>query len=549
MGGEDAGAPKAADVKSFAQRFRKLGRERRRQEKLREHEDPLDESVPEAGPEPSGDVSAAGLVVGHAADAILPGTEVIMTLKDGEKMFDKEGNVLDTDDVLESTEITAGEKRAFNKQRAKGFDRFDEDQQTTVLAQYDEERQEFEKSRKTFRLDGQGGLEAADTSAAELKKMDNLADGKTRYTFGEDEEKQFAWSKIQSDTYTTEEMASFKKPKRKVVRRKKQFAWSKIQSDTYTTEEMASFKKPKRKVVRRKKPKVEDIEKALRDMPAPEEEVGRRVVDDDELEALERLQVAEASAANLQQERQQRAMQVEALADEPQESTAVAAAPTVSGAETVDAPEPATVSSLTTFMHNVRRSANEHLEEAQAGAPDERCEAAADIDEDRKKKLQGVLQDETDLSTVAGTLAFLKKQHLQKETYAGRATDTIIENDDDDELIRRVDKYGRRMTMEQAYRELSHQYHGKDPSKRSQAKYEKRIAEQQRQLASLGADPAMRHANALRRAQEDSGSAAISIGADVRKTVMSVGDKRRAEQSVDPRLEESIAAKKHRHQG
>eukprot|EP01061_Rhynchopus_euleeides_P018508 TRINITY_DN30641_c0_g1_i2.p1 TRINITY_DN30641_c0_g1~~TRINITY_DN30641_c0_g1_i2.p1 ORF type:complete len:530 (+),score=225.68 TRINITY_DN30641_c0_g1_i2:38-1591(+) len=517
MGGEDAGAPKAADVKSFAQRFRKLGRERRRQEKLREHEDPLDESVPEAGPEPSGDVSAAGLVVGHAADAILPGTEVIMTLKDGEKMFDKEGNVLDTDDVLESTEITAGEKRAFNKQRAKGFDRFDEDQQTTVLAQYDEERQEFEKSRKTFRLDGQGGLEAADTSAAELKKMDNLADGKTRYTFGEDEEKQFAWSKIQSDTYTTEEMASFKKPKRKVVRRKK--------------------------------PKVEDIEKALRDMPAPEEEVGRRVVDDDELEALERLQVAEASAANLQQERQQRAMQVEALADEPQESTAVAAAPTVSGAETVDAPEPATVSSLTTFMHNVRRSANEHLEEAQAGAPDERCEAAADIDEDRKKKLQGVLQDETDLSTVAGTLAFLKKQHLQKETYAGRATDTIIENDDDDELIRRVDKYGRRMTMEQAYRELSHQYHGKDPSKRSQAKYEKRIAEQQRQLASLGADPAMRHANALRRAQEDSGSAAISIGADVRKTVMSVGDKRRAEQSVDPRLEESIAAKKHRHQG
>ena len=75
-------------------------------------------------------------------------------------------------------------------------------------------------------------------------------------------------------------------------------------------------------------------------------------------------------------------------------------------------------------------------------------------------------------------------------------------------------RYGQKMSQEQAYRDLCHQYHGKEPSKKSQEKEAKRWAERQAAMHSAGNDKAMEAAAGVRRAQEASG-AAVSSGSAV----------------------------------
>ena len=131
-------------VKSFAARLRKKGKDKRKREKLGLEDPEEEEEAPPA--QAPATVDASGLLVNHSVEQIAAGTEVIMTLKDT-KMFDRDGNVLDEEDVLECADLTAAEKRTFNKKLAKGIDKYDEEQEQSVLAKYDEANMEFEKSR------------------------------------------------------------------------------------------------------------------------------------------------------------------------------------------------------------------------------------------------------------------------------------------------------------------------------------------------------------------------------------------------------------------
>ncbi|XP_064397801.1 U4/U6.U5 tri-snRNP-associated protein 1-like [Halichondria panicea] len=156
----------------------------------------------------------AGLAVEHSTQAFKEGRNIVLTLKDS-------GVLEEMDDVLVNVNIVDAEKAAKNVENKKKtrqnpydeveeMDEFGNVNQPTLLKKYDEEI-EGEK-KKSFTLGVRGDVDTSEEARLQQVK-DKLQEKQVSLETGP--------SHIASEYYTSEEMVKFKKPKKKRKVRKK----------------------------------------------------------------------------------------------------------------------------------------------------------------------------------------------------------------------------------------------------------------------------------------------------------------------------------------
>eukprot|EP00754_Rhynchopus_humris_P032741 Rhum_TRINITY_DN15428_c11_g1::Rhum_TRINITY_DN15428_c11_g1_i1::g.155899::m.155899 len=176
--------------------------------------------------------------------------------------------------------------------------------------------------------------------------------------------------------------------------------------------------------------------------------------------------------------------------------------------------------------------------EERAAAAAARAAAEEEMTEERRALLSGVLKEETTASTLGGALKFIQEKGLLGRAYAGRANDSVRGGADEEEgyQIRRVDQYGRELTMEEAYRQHSYAYHGKQPSKKSSARMERRWTEQGRLRTMSDKDTSFGSAAGIARAQAETGAGVVlPTLSQIKKTMEAgVADAKRAASGAMP---------------
>ncbi|KAK8946267.1 hypothetical protein KSP40_PGU006729 [Platanthera guangdongensis] len=212
-----------SEVLSWVNKSRKLEEKRNSENekaialarKLDEQDKILDESEDEESIDDSRKY-LAGVKVLHGLDKVMEGAAVVLTLKDQNILAD--GDVNEEVDMLESVEI--GEQKRRNEaysaaKRKTGIydDKFNDDliSQKTMLPQYDDS-----VADEGVTLDESGRF----TGEAEKKLADVSND--SQGSRASSEEMYLYQEKFQSDYFTTDEMLQFKKPKKKKSLRKKQ---------------------------------------------------------------------------------------------------------------------------------------------------------------------------------------------------------------------------------------------------------------------------------------------------------------------------------------
>lgn len=147
--------------------------------------------------------------------------------------------------------------------------------------------------------------------------------------------------------------------------------------------------------------------------------------------------------------------------------------------------------------------------------PDDDAEDDDDEEEDEDLKF---MQDGNRLSSgIGAALKFIRGRGLlqkREEVLAGRASDQSVvklEKDQHPHLkLERVDRFGRKMTKKQAFRELSYTFHGQSPGPKKLEKLERDIERQTRkQVVSSGGVSA---ADRLREATERTGRHYLVLG-------------------------------------
>ncbi len=117
---------------------------------------------------------------------------------------------------------------------------------------------------------------------------------------------------------------------------------------------------------------------------------------------------------------------------------------------------------------------------------------------------------------ISGALELIRQRGLlggNNNNLAGRDRDKRADRHDDGDddgegpRIEHIDKFGRKLTKKEAYRELSYAFHGQTPGKNKQAKLLKKLEEERK--ARSGAMPAS--FQSLQRAQAETGQAHLVI--------------------------------------
>ena len=551
--------------------------------------------------------TAANMLVGHDMGEIAAGEEVILTLQDA-RMLDKDGNPVDDEDVLECGDLVSANRRNFNEQRTKGFNKYDDAQNSSVLAQYDEERNEFDKSRvctsrprthththththihiHTHRKPSASEPKAPWTpprsrrrsrTRSLLPHMPRARRGTCphphpappptpqhpfshphpppphRYSLTGDDDK-FTWNAVQKDTFTEEEMASFKKPKKKrVVRRKKTDAEVAALAAEVRREAAAAAETdaPARRIRRDADEDESFLDDALR-------KIEKRCTAADPAAAAAAAAAAAPSLSDLDQVLQAVAESSRSAGDDSA-SAGGSGGLDFAGVKTINQAEEGeedggadatAMSSVSEFAKKVVGESEHLREEAadaaatagarsaeKAAASAARAAAEGEVSDERRALLSGVLKEETTASTLGGALKFIQEKGLLGRAYAGRANDSVRGGADEEEgyQIRRVDqyvtrfnfvfffffflfcffvnripkqhRYGRELTMEEAYRQHSYAYHGKQPSKKSSARMERRWTEQGRLRTMSDKDTSFGSAAGIARAQAETGAGVV----------------------------------------
>merc|ERR1712054_385418 len=150
-------------------------------------------------------------------------------------------------------------------------------------------------------------------------------------------------------------------------------------------------------------------------------------------------------------------------------------------------------------------------------------------DEDDKKEEEE--EEETDFVSVieeplvaqgiGATLKLMKEKGMsdhELEIFGGRRTDQMLRADDVAPNIKleRKDEFGRDMTPKEAFRKLSHRFHGKMPGKNKQEKRMRQYREELKMKAMKATDTPLQTAEAFRAAQRRSQQPFVLIqGGDV----------------------------------
>ncbi|KAL8096738.1 SART-1 family protein DOT2 [Apium graveolens] len=527
----------SSDILSWVNKSRKI-EEKRNAEKERalqlsrvfEEQDNINQgdSDDEAAPEHiSHDLS--GVKVLHGLDKVIEGGAVVLTLKDQSILAN--GDVNEDVDMLENVEIGEQKQRddaykAAKRKPGTYEDKFSDDLGTEkkMLPQYDDP-----VADEGVTLDAAGRF-----SGEAKKKLDEIRrriEGVSTTSHFEDLDSS---AKTSSDYYTHEEMLRFKKPKKKKSLRKK----DKLDLDALEAEavsaglginDLGSRSNGKRQALREEQEKseadkrssayqsaharAEEASNALRPerrtslQPVEEDEDAVFGDDDDDLrKSLER-------ARKLALEKQ-----VEAAPSGPQAIALLASsAATNSGADNDNtlSGEPqenkVVFTEMEEFVWGLQLGEEAHkpegddvfMEEDEAPKPSDGEKKAEDdgqtemqdIDKDEipskeeDKAMDDTIHEAAVGKGLSGALNLLKDRGALKESveWGGRNMDKkksklvgISDNDGKREIrIERTDEYGRILTPKEAFRLISHKFHGKGPGKMKQ---EKRMRQYEEEL-------------------------------------------------------------------
>ncbi|MQL97089.1 hypothetical protein Taro_029777, partial [Colocasia esculenta] len=525
----------ASEILSWINKSRKLDEKKitekekasRLMKALEEQDNIHDESEEEEASEHIGK-HLAGVKILHGLDKVLEGGAVVLTLKDQNILAD--GDVNEDVDMLENVEIGEQKRRdeaykAAKRRTGVYDDKFSEgaDSQRTILPQYDEPAEE-----EGLTLDEKGRI--AGEAEKKLEELRRRIQGRSITKNFED---LTSSGKFSSDYYTPEEMLQFKKPKRKKsLRKKEKLDLDALEAEAKSTGlgigDLGSRGDQTRLSARQEQEKAEaqarkdayesalaKAEEASKSFQQQETLMMKAEEDDSPVfgEDYEDLQRALEQARKLALSRQD-----EVGSSGPQ---AIALEVKSKNVDPDSAPgEPqenkVVITEMEEFVLGLQFSEDTHRPETEdvfmdeeaapkvvvGDAKDEGHEAggwselkeATDEELSANEEKEDVVPDETIHEVVvgkglSGALKLLQERGTLKETveWGGRTMDKkksklvgILDNQGAKEIrIERTDEFGRIMTPKEAFRMLSHKFHGKGPGK---SKQEKRMKQYQEEL-------------------------------------------------------------------
>ncbi|WVZ66809.1 hypothetical protein U9M48_015979 [Paspalum notatum var. saurae] len=486
----------------------------------------------------------SGVKVLHGLDKVLEGGAVVMTLKDQSILAN--GDINEDADMLENIEIGEQKQRdeAYKASKKKGTydDKFNDDPSSkkSMLSHYDDPMED-----EGVTLDEGGRF----TGEAE-KKLEEL---RKRIEGGFVQKKTVdltSTTKMTTDYFTPDEMLQFKKPKKKKSLRKKE----KLDLDALEAEAIASGlgaadlgsrKDGKRQSAREAEQaadaekrssayqaaiaKAEEASKALREeKTVPTKPVEEELVFGDDYEDLQKsLEQARKLAIRKQEE---------AAASGPLAVVELATA--TKGQEHADATEEdsqqnkVVITEMEEFVwglqlnqgtrkpeddvfmdedDDARPSGNLAKDDTNGLAAmeeDAPKETAVKVEEEEIKPDE-VIHEAAVGKGLAGALKILKERGSLNEgtDWGGRTTDKKksklvgVEDGPKDIRIERMDEFGRVMTPKEAFRDLSHKFHGKGPGKMKQEKRQKKYLDELKTKRMKSSDTPLMAAEKMREAQ------------------------------------------------
>ncbi|KAK4745981.1 hypothetical protein SAY87_012293 [Trapa incisa] len=494
----------------------------------------------------------AGVKILHGLDKVIEGGTVVLTLKDQSILAD--GDVNDEVDMLENVEIGEQKRRneaykASKKKMGVYDDKFNEDPtlEKKILPQYDDP-----VTDEGVTLDARGRFTVeAEKKLAELRKR---LEGTPTSSHFED---LTSTSRKSLDYYTQEEMLQFKKPKKKKPLRKKE----KLDLDALEAEaissglgvgDLGSRNNARRQAIREEQDKseaerrnnayqsayakAEEASKLLRleqTLPVKREDEESAIFDEDE-DFYKSLERTRKLALKKQKEEVFGPKAVALLAMSTPSNQTSGGQNQPSGEEQENK---VVITEMEEFVWGLQldeesrkpdgedvfmdedvapvASDNEEMDEAggQKG-PGTDVTMIDDIllNEDKKE----IAPDETIHEAavgkgLSGALKLLKDRGTLKETveWGGRNMDKkksklvgIAGEEGSKEIrIERRDEFGRVLTPKEAFRMLSHKFHGKGPGKKKQEKRIKQYQEELKLKQMKNADTPSLSAERMREAQ------------------------------------------------
>ncbi|XP_034699633.1 SART-1 family protein DOT2-like isoform X1 [Vitis riparia] len=494
----------------------------------------------------------AGVKVLHGLDKVIDGGAVVLTLKDQDILAN--GDINEDVDMLENVEIGEQKRRdeaykAAKKKTGIYEDKFNDEpgSEKKILPQYDDP-----VTDEGLALDASGRF----TGEAE-KKLEELRRRLQGVSTNNRFEDLNSYGKNSSDYYTHEEMLQFKKPKKKKSLRKKE----KLNIDALEAEavsaglgvgDLGSRNDGKRQSIREEQErseaemrnsayqlayaKADEASKALRldqTLPVQLEENENQVFGEDDEELQKSLQRARKLVLQKQDE---------AATSGPQ-AIALLASTTTSG-QNVDNQNPISGESqesrvvfteMEEFVWGLQLEDEAHKPDGEDVFMDE-DEAPKASDQERKDEAGGWTEvkdtDKDELPVnenkeemvpddtihemavgkgLSGALQLLKERGTLKEgiEWGGRNMDKkksklvgIYDNTGTKEIrIERTDEFGRIMTPKEAFRMISHKFHGKGPGKMKQEKRMKQYQEELKLKQMKNSDTPSQSVERMREAQ------------------------------------------------
>ncbi|KAJ8557524.1 hypothetical protein K7X08_003149 [Anisodus acutangulus] len=507
-----------------------------------------------------------GMKVLHGLDKVVEGGAVVLTLKDQSILAGDDIN--QEVDVLENVEIGEQKRRddaykAAKKKTGIYDDKFSDEpgSERKVLPKYDDPAEE-----EGVTLDATGGFSV--DAEKKLEELRQRIQGPSSKNLAEDLNSS---GKLLSDYYTQEEMVQFKKPKKKKsLRKKEKMDLDALEAEAKSTGlgvgDLGSRNDKTRQVLKEEKEraeaetrsnayqaaksKAEEASKALRPEKTNnnQREEDDAVFDDDDEELRKSLERARKLALRKQ----------EGLAKTFPESIASLAASRANDS-TVDNPSSVSGESqehkvVFTEMEEFVWGLQLDEEEQKPGSDDVFMEEdllPKPSDEEMKNEDGGwtevketkeeepsvkeeemeVAPDETIREVpvgkgLSGVLKLLQERGTLKEDidWGGRNMDKkksklvgIRSEDGKKEIhIERTDEYGRILTPKEAFRLLSHKFHGKGPGKMKQEKRMRQYQEELKIKQMKNSDTPSQSVERMIEAQAQSGTAYLVLSGNVK---------------------------------
>ncbi|KAG6491365.1 hypothetical protein ZIOFF_052705 [Zingiber officinale] len=501
--------------------------------------------------EPAGNTqNLAGVKILHGLDKVIEGGAVVLTLKDQDILRD--GDVNDEIDMLENVEIGEQKMRdaAYNasKKRTGLYDDKFSDQsgpQRAILPQYDdpmEDEVSYLVEACIYLKSGWYLLSEAEKKLAEVLLFFSFEDLR-------------ASAKITSDYYTPEELLQFKKPKKKKSLRKKE----KLDLDAMEAEAVSaglgasdrgSRTDSRRQAAKEEKEKIEvEIRNRAYQAAYDKAEAASKILRHEQTLTFKSTEDEDFVFGEEYEDLQRSLEQERKLAHRKQDETAASGLQAValratsskeqehSQSQYTGEPqeEKVVITEVEEFVLGLQLTQGAQKPESEDVFMDD-DDSPISLDTETKGDDVGWTQvEETTKAEVSdnentddaspdeiihevavgkglsGALKLLKERGALKETidWGGRTMDKkksklvgIYDNEGAKEIrIERTDEFGRIMTPKEAFRMLSHKFHGKGPGKMKQEKRMKQYHEDLKTKQMKASDTPLHAVEKMREAQ------------------------------------------------